>query len=65
MESVLSKFIPDFNLENLERDKEISKSLIMTLIEEKISISSRQYRPVLRIKRMQPLVLEHVTMLTL
>jgi hypothetical protein len=43
MESVLSKFIPDFNLENLERDKEISKSLIMTLIEEKISISSSPF----------------------
>ena len=39
MEEVLSKFIPDFHLENIERDKEISKSLIMSLIEEKINIS--------------------------
>ena len=43
MEEVLSKFIPDFHLENIERDKEISKSLIMTLIEEKINISSSPF----------------------
>jgi hypothetical protein len=43
MEEVLSKFIPDFHLENMERDKEISKSLIMTLIEEKINISSSPF----------------------
>ena len=43
MEEVLSKFIPDFHLENMERDKEISKSLIMTLFEEKINISSSPF----------------------
>ena len=43
MEEVLSKFIPDFHLENMERNKEISKSLIMTLIEEKINISSSPF----------------------
>ena len=43
MEEVLSKFIPDFHLENMERDKEISKSLIMTLIEEKINILSSPF----------------------
>lgn len=43
MEEVLSKFIPDFHLENMERDKEINKSLIMTLIEEKINISSNPF----------------------
>ena len=43
MEEVLSKFIPDFHLENMERDKEINKSLIMTLIEEKINISSNTF----------------------
>ena len=43
MEEVLSKFIPNFHLENMERDKEISKSLIMTLIEEKINISSSPF----------------------
>ena len=43
MEEVLSKFIPDFHLENMERDKEISKSLIMTLTEEKINISSSPF----------------------
>ena len=43
MEEVLSKFIPDFHLENIERDKEISKSLIMSLIEEKINISSSPF----------------------
>ena len=43
MEEVLSKFIPDFHLENLERDKEVSKSLIMTLSEEKISTSSSPF----------------------
>ena len=43
MEEVLSKFIPDFHLENLERDKEVSKSLIMTLSEEKINTSSSPF----------------------
>jgi len=43
MEEVLSKFIPDFHLENMERDKEITKSLIMSLIEEKINISSSPF----------------------
>ena len=43
MEEVLSKFIPDFHLENMERDKEINRSLIMTLIEEKINISSSPF----------------------
>ena len=43
MEEVLSKFIPDFHLENMERDKEISKSLIMTVFEEKINISSSPF----------------------
>ena len=43
MEEVLSKFIPDFHLENMERDKEITKSLIMTLVEEKINISSSPF----------------------
>ena len=43
MEEVLSKFIPDFHLENMEGDKEINKSLIMTLIEEKINISSNPF----------------------
>jgi len=43
MEEVLSKFIPDFHLENIERDKEITKSLIMSLIEEKINISSSPF----------------------
>ena len=43
MEEVLSKFIPDFHLENLERDKEISKSLIISLIEENINISSSPF----------------------
>ena len=32
MEEVLSKFIPNFKLENIERDKEISRSLILTLM---------------------------------
>lgn len=43
MEEVLSKFIPNFKLENIERDSEISKSLIMSLIEEKINISSSPF----------------------
>ena len=43
MEEVLSKFIPDFHIENMERDKEINKSLIMTLSEEKISTSSNPF----------------------
>ena len=43
MEEVLSKFIPDFHLENMERDKEITKSLIMTLIEENINISTSPF----------------------
>ena len=43
MEEVLSKFIPDFHLENMERDIEISKSLIMALIEENINISSSPF----------------------
>ena len=43
MEEVLSKFIPDFHLENMERDKEIAKSLIMTLIEENVNISSSPF----------------------
>ena len=43
MEEVLSKFIPNFKLENIERDSEILKGLIMTLIEEKINISSSPF----------------------
>ena len=43
MEEVLSKFIPNFKLENIERDKEISRSLILTLIEEKINTSSSPF----------------------
>lgn len=43
MEEVLSKFILNFKLENIERDSEISKSLIMSLIEEKINISSSPF----------------------
>ena len=43
MEEVLSKFIPNFKLENIERDKEFSKGLIMSLIEEKINISSSPF----------------------
>ena len=43
MEEVLSKFIPNFKLENIERDKEFSKGLIMSLIEEKISITSSPF----------------------
>ena len=43
MEEVLSKFIHNFKLENIERDSEISKGLIMTLIEEKINISSSPF----------------------
>ena len=43
MEEVLSKFIPDFHLENMERDIEISKSLIIALIEENINISSSPF----------------------
>ena len=43
MEEVLSKFIPNFKLENIERDSEISKSLIMSLIEEKINITSSPF----------------------
>ena len=43
MEEVLSKFIPNFKLENIERDSEISKGLIMSLIEEKINISSSPF----------------------
>ena len=43
MEEVLSKFIPDFKLENIERGSELTKSLIMSLIEEKINISSSPF----------------------
>ena len=43
MEQVLSKFIPNFKFENIERDIEIKKSLIMSLIEEKINISSSPF----------------------
>ena len=43
MEEVLSKFIPNFKLENIERDSETSKSLIMSLVEEKINISSSPF----------------------
>jgi hypothetical protein len=43
MEEVLSKFISNFKLENIERDKEFSKGLIMSLIEEKISITSSPF----------------------
>ena len=43
MEEVLSKFIPDFHLESIERDKEITKSLIMTLVEDKINITSSPF----------------------
>ena len=43
MEDVLSKFIPNFKLENIERDSEMSKSLIMSLIEEKINVSSSPF----------------------
>ena len=43
MEEVLSKFIPNFKLENIERSSEFSKALIMSLIEEKINISSSAF----------------------
>ena len=43
MEEVLSKFIPNFKTENIERDLESTKSLIMSLIEEKINISSSPF----------------------
>ena len=43
MEEVLSKFIPNFKLENIERDSEISKGLIMSVIEEEINISSSPF----------------------
>ena len=43
MEEVLSKFIPNFKTENIERDSESTKGLIMSLIEEKINISSSPF----------------------
>jgi hypothetical protein len=43
MEEVLSKFIPNFKLENIERDSETSKSLIMSLTEKNINISSSPF----------------------
>lgn len=43
MEEVFSKFIPNFKSENIERDLESSKSLIMSLVEEKINISSSPF----------------------
>ena len=43
MEEVLSKFIINFKLDNIERGLEIKKTLIMSLIEDKINISSSPF----------------------
>ena len=41
---VLSKFIPNFKIENIERDnKELNKSIILTLKEQEINISSSPF----------------------
>ena len=43
MEEVLSKFIINFKLDNIERGLEIKNRLIMSLIEDKINISSSPF----------------------
>ena len=43
MNEILSKFIPNYKIENIEQDPKLSKRLIMSLIEEKISISSSPF----------------------